>query len=244
MSALLSAARVDRMAHAARMRALASSQRSSFQIGLSAQGGGQSESSGGEAMSSGNGNPWDDDPATNPWLNRPGGDTPQPGRFSDPTSRRRFLRTAVAAGAVVAGTGAIGGIVLANKKPGIVSSVLAGRSTPSGHCVTIAEAVKGTPDKPNHEVQVLTTDFTAYIGTITGNPPVFTIVHPYAVLTDDKNNSNPLPDIVLCIKSAAYKEGGPNPPHVTLTVEPGIVTPDHSNYQSGDCLYVSQTRTC
>src|SRR5262249_39090002 len=158
----------------------------------------------GEAMSSGNGNPWDnagwdnpgrapmdrrpnDDPATNPWLNSPDGDTPRPGLFSDPTSRRRFLRTAVAAGAVVAGTGAIGGIVLANQKPGIVSSVLAGRATPSGQCVLIKEAVHGTDKSPQHHIQILTTDFTTYVGTITGNPAVFTIVHPYATLSDKRN---------------------------------------------------------
>jgi hypothetical protein len=208
-------------------------------------------------MSSGNGNPLGnrgrgpenrmphEDPAMNPWLNPPdGGDAPRAGRFSDPTSRRRFLRAAVAAGAVVAGTGVVGGIVAANRKPGIVSSTLAGHATPSGQCVQIAEGVKGDPDTPNHEIQVDTADFTTYIGTITGTDadPIFTIVHPYAVLVDNKNNVNPLPDITLCIQSAAYKQGGTQ--HVTLTVNPGVVTPDNSNYQSGDCLYVSQTRTC
>ncbi|HEU5441683.1 MAG TPA: hypothetical protein VFU88_20540 [Ktedonobacterales bacterium] len=208
-------------------------------------------------MSSGNGNPLGnrgrgpenrmphEDPAMNPWLNpSEGGDAPRSGRFSDPTSRRRFLRAAVAAGAVVAGTGVVGGIVAANRKPGIVSTTLAGNTQPSGHCVMIKEAVHGTASNPNHHIQILTSDFTTYVGTITvtpGNPPVFTIVHPYATLSDKRNPPH-LPDVTVCIKSATYKQG--NTGQVSLFVDPGIVTPKGDEYPEGCCLYVSQTRTC
>jgi hypothetical protein len=197
-------------------------------------------------MSSGNGNPLgnrgrgpapDSDPAMNPWLNSPDseGNAPRLGRFSDPTSRRRFLRTAVAAGAVVAGTGVIGGIVAANRKPGIVSSTLAGRATPSGQCVEITQGVKGSEQNPNQHIQISTSDFTTYVGTISNG--TFTIVHPYAVLVD-KNNHNP--DLTTCIQSAEYDNG--NLGQVILTVDPGVTTT--VEYPAKSCLYVSQTRSC
>lgn len=200
-------------------------------------------------MNSGNRDQWHDnapqgrgagnEPSIIPWLNRPGGDgdAPTPGRFSDPTSRRRFLRAAVAAGAVVAGTGTVGGIVLANRKPGIVGSILAGSATPSGHCVPITASISSVPFT---HVQVSTTDFTTWIGTIAQNG-VFAIVHPYSVLVDSANANLVFN---LCITGAQYKHNSTT--QVVLTVKSRSTASPNITREcpAGSCLYVSHTRTC
>lgn len=178
------------------------------------------------------------DPATNPWLNPPSADGQAPQArargLADPTSRRRFLRAAVAAGGAVAAVGAMGGVVLARDKPRLANSIVPGCHSPSGHCVEIVEGVKGSTHNPNQHIQVSYNDFIHYIGTQTGG--VFTIVHAHAILVD-KNHHNS--DLVTTIISATYKQGNKNV--VSLFVNPGVTTTNE--FPAHSCLYVSQTKT-
>ncbi|WIG58076.1 MAG: hypothetical protein OJF49_000821 [Ktedonobacterales bacterium] len=178
------------------------------------------------------------DPATNPWLNPPQAAEPEThtalGSVSDPTSRRRFLRTAVVAGGAVAAVSAMGGVVMARNHPRLANSILPGSVTPSGHCIEIVEGVKGSPQNPNQHIQVSYNDFITYIGTYDIGTNTFTIVHSHAILVD-KNHHNP--DLITTIISADFEQG--NTAVVSLLVNPGVTTTNE--YPAKSCLYVSQT---
>jgi hypothetical protein len=179
------------------------------------------------------------------------------GVLADPTSRRRFLRATVAAGAIVGGVAAAGGVAFAANGPQLLKSFRAGTSTPSGHCVDITEGVH-QGNNPNDHVQVSTCDFLTYIGTIDGNASngdtkkncdptngsgtTFVILHPVAVLVDKNGHFD---NTTLCILGASYKAG--NTGQISLMVTPfsltqgGVVT--KGDVPSGSCLYVNQTAT-
>jgi hypothetical protein len=177
---------------------------------------------------------WKEDTAASDSLSESDPTASSQKALSDPASRRRFLRTTVAAGAVVTGVVAAGGVVYAAKGPQILASLAAGNSVPSGHCVHIVEGVKGSTHNPNQHIQVSTTDFQTYIGSISGS--TFTISHGVGVLVDKNGHS---PNFAVCITDAAYKGGGTNT--VSLTVNPAVT----DEYPTGSCLYISQTHgTC
>ncbi len=180
------------------------------------------------------------------------------GAFSDPTSRRRFLRATVAAGAVVGAVATAGGIAFAADGPQILNSLHAGTATPSGHCVKITEGCKGGSN-PNDYIQVSTCDFLTYIGTIDGytsngvkhdncdptkgTGTVFVITHPVAVLVDKNGH---LDNVTLCLTSATYKAHN-DKGHISLFCNPFTFTKNgkatNETDPEGSCLYVNQTAT-